>query len=202
MKFPSAHLDAAHELLGSPGMSSWNLISLRLSTTLTLSLFIAMAALSVGCEWGSIGYNKGYAPEQPIAFSHELHAGQYKMQCLYCHSSAERANHSAVPSLNICMNCHLVVAADKPEIQKLAEAYNSNTPIAWKKVHLLPDHVRFNHKRHVEKYGAPQACHTCHGPVESMEVMYQHSSLSMGWCVNCHREKENQAPVSCSTCHY
>ncbi len=165
-------------------------------------LLAAFALTMTACEWGSIGYNKGYAPEQPIAFSHELHAGQYKMQCLYCHSTAERANHSAVPSLNLCMNCHLVVAADRPEIQKLTEAYNNNTPIAWKKVHMLPDHVKFNHKRHVEKYGAPQACHKCHGPVESMEKMYQHSSLSMGWCINCHREKENQAPVNCSTCHY
>jgi hypothetical protein len=185
-------------------MSIWNLFFAK--PTLAKPAIVAtmgmVVLLATGCEWGSIGYNKGYAPEQPIAFSHELHAGQYKMQCLYCHSSAERANHSAVPSLNICMNCHLVVATDKPEIQKLAEAYNSNKPIAWKKVHLLPDHVRFNHKRHVEKYGAPQACHTCHGPVESMEVMYQHSSLSMGWCISCHREKENQAPVSCSTCHY
>jgi len=173
---------------------------------LSAALFVVFASLALtnltGCEWGSIGYNKGYAPDQPVAFSHELHAGEYKMQCLYCHSSAERANHSAVPSLNICMNCHLVVATDKPEIQKITEAYNNNTPIAWKKVHMLPDHVRFNHKRHVEKYGAPQACHKCHGPVESMETMYQHSSLSMGWCISCHREKENQAPVSCSTCHY
>lgn len=169
---------------------------------ITISL-IAVSFLSVmGCEWGAIGYNKGYAPEQPIPFSHELHAGQYKMQCLYCHSAAERANHSDVPSLNICMNCHLVVGTDKPAIQQLSEAYNKGEPVAWKKVHLLPDHVKFNHKRHVQKYGAPQACHKCHGPVESMETMYQSSNLSMGWCINCHREKENQAPVSCSTCHY
>ena len=171
------------------------------SVVAALAAIVAML-FTTGCEWGSIGYNKGYAPEQPIPFSHELHAGQYKMQCLYCHSSAETANHSAVPSLNVCMNCHLVVGTDKPAIQQLSEAYNSGKPVAWKKVHLLPDHVRFNHKRHVEKFGAPQACHKCHGPVESMEVMYQYSNLSMGWCINCHREKENQAPVSCSTCHY
>ena len=164
--------------------------------------FAAVIAMLSGCEWGSIGYNKGYAPEQPIPFSHELHAGNYKVQCLYCHSSAERASHSAVPSLSVCMNCHIQVATDKPAIQQLTEAYTNNKPIPWKKVHLLPDHVRFNHSAHVDRFGAPNACHKCHGPVESMEVLYQHSSLSMGWCVNCHREPENQAPVSCSTCHY
>lgn len=177
-----------------------SLKTLSLASMLSMSMWLT----ACGWEWGSIGYNKGYAPEQPIPFSHELHAGQYKMQCLYCHSSAERANHSAVPSLNICMNCHLVVPGSEgnPWIPKLQEAYAKNEPIVWKKVHLLPDHVKFNHKRHVEKYGAPQACHKCHGPVESMETMYQFSSLSMGWCINCHRESENQAPVSCSTCHY
>lgn len=158
--------------------------------------------LMTGCEWGNIGYNKGYAPEQPIPFSHELHAGQYKIQCLYCHSGVERSAHSPVPSSNLCMNCHLVVASDKPAIQKLAEAYNNKQSIPWVKVHMLPDHVKFNHKAHVDRFGAPQACHKCHGPVESMEVMYQHSNLSMGWCIQCHRQPENQAPISCSTCHY
>ncbi len=177
------------------------------------NLIVLVAALFMfvglsGCEWGSIGYNKGYAPEQPIAFSHELHAGQYKIQCLYCHASAERAAHSAVPSLNICMNCHLVVngagADGEPskEIAKVVDAYNNDKPVAWVKVHMLPDFVKFNHEAHVQKFGAPKACHKCHGPVESMETLFQYSSLSMGWCVNCHRQPENQAPVSCSTCHY
>ena len=162
---------------------------------------ITLVATS-GCEWGSNGYNKGYAPEQPIPFSHKLHAGNYQIQCLYCHSAAERSTASNVPSLNICMNCHLVVATDSPHIQKITKAYNDNTPIKWQNVHLLPDFVKFNHKRHVQKFGAPQACHKCHGPVETMDVLYQHSSLSMGWCVDCHRDPAHQAPVSCSTCHY
>ena len=166
-------------------------------------LFLVTLLLSLaGCEWGSIGYNKGYAPEQPIAFSHELHAGQYKVQCLYCHAGVERSAHSPVPSLNICMNCHLVVATDKPAIQQIAKAYNEKKSIPWVKVHMLPDHVKFNHKAHVQKFGAPQACHKCHGPVESMEVMYQHSPLSMGWCIQCHRAPEHQASTNCSTCHY
>lgn len=173
-----------------------------LRTGAAFVLLVGFGLSLSGCEWGSIGYNKGYAPEQPIPFSHELHAGQYKVQCLYCHSGVERSAHSPVPSLNICMNCHIVVGTDKPAIQRLQEAYNKKQPIPWVKVHMLPDHVKFNHKAHVQKFGAPQACHKCHGPVESMETMYQHSPLSMGWCVECHRQPEHQAPVNCSTCHY
>ena len=167
-----------------------------------LALIGSSVLLTTGCEWGSIGYNQGYEPEQPIAFPHNLHAGNYKIQCIYCHSTAERANHSVVPSLNVCMNCHQLIPTDgKPELQKLVDAYNNDKPVAWNKVHLLPDFVKFNHKRHVQHFGAPQACHKCHGPVESMDKMYQYSSLSMGSCVNCHRDPANQAPVSCSTCH-
>ena len=170
---------------------------------LTISL-IAIGSLSImGCEWGAIGYNKGYAPEQPIPFSHELHAGQYKMQCLYCHSAAERANHSDVPSLNICMNCHLVVGTDKPSIQQLSEAYYKGEQVAWKKVHLLPDHVKFNHKRHVQ---SGYTCQECHGPVQEMDVVYQYSSLKMGWCVSCHRQNLNDqkrpATMDCLVCHH
>ena len=178
-------------------VSDWKSSSGRLTPLISFLMIVVLVGSLSGCEWGAIGYNKGYAPEQPVHFSHELHAGQYKIQCLYCHSSAERAAHSAVPSLNICMNCHLVVATDKADIQKVADAYNNNKPIAWKKVHMLPDFVKFNHEAHVAKFGAPKACHKCHGPVESMETLYQYSSLSMGWCVNCHRQPENQAPVSC-----
>ncbi len=146
-----------------------------------------------------LGYNQGYAPDQPIPFSHELHAGQYKMDCKYCHSNAGQSRHATVPSLNICMNCHMVVKTDSPWIQKITEAYNSGQSVAWEKVHLLPDHVKFNHAAHVLK---DKDCQTCHGPVETMPVVYQWSSLSMGWCVNCHRQPENNAPVSCGTCHY
>ncbi len=202
MTSQSTHLPTSQ--LTSPLTSRWGCETLRnigLSSLFPV-LILMLAFVLTGCEWGSIGYNRGYSPDQPIHFSHELHAGQYKIQCLYCHSSAERAAHSAVPSLNICMNCHLVVATDKPAIQQITEAYNNNKPVVWKKVHMLPDFVKFNHAAHVAKFGAPTACHKCHGPVESMEKMYQYSSLSMGWCINCHRQPENKAPVSCSTCHY
>jgi hypothetical protein len=150
-----------------------------------------------------IGYNQGYAPDQPIPFSHELHAGQYKIDCNYCHSGVAVSRHAAVPSLNICMNCHLVINGKSEEgkkhIDRLRTAYNNNEPIEWQKVHLLPDHVKFNHAAHINK---GKECTTCHGPIETMEKVYQWSSLSMGWCVNCHREPENNAPVNCGTCHY
>jgi hypothetical protein len=162
---------------------------------------IALASQLTACKWvfPSIGYNTGYQPDQPIAFSHELHAGQNKIQCLYCHSNAERANNATVPSLNICMNCHMVVATDKPAIQQIQTAYAEGKTINWVKVHKLPDFVHFNHRRHIK---AGVACSTCHGPVETMKQIRQVSDLSMGWCVNCHRKPENNAPVSCSTCHY
>ncbi len=146
-----------------------------------------------------IGYNKGYQPTQPIPFSHKLHAGQYQINCKYCHTATEVSRHAAVPSLNICMNCHIMIKNDSEWIQKIAEAYSNNEPVQWKKVHLLPDHVKFNHSAHVL---AGKECTTCHGQIQEMETVEQINSLSMGWCVNCHRKPENNAPVSCGTCHY
>ena len=161
----------------------------------------------------SLLYNDGYEPDQPIPFSHKLHAGQYKIDCRYCHAGVDVSKHSSLPSLNICMNCHLTVKTDSPWIKKITSAYMENKPIAWQKVHLLPDHVKFSHFHHIK---AGKDCAVCHGPVESMEVVYQYKNLSMGWCVNCHRQapddnkmlkdlKEDghsQAPINCSTCHY
>lgn len=150
----------------------------------------------------TIGYNLGYEPDQPIPFPHDLHAGQYKIDCKYCHSQVEVSRHASVPSLNVCMNCHLGVQV-RPEAQKwidmISSAYQKGESIAWKKVHLLPDHVKFNHSAHIK---AGKACQECHGPVETMKVVRQYQNLSMGWCVNCHKQKENNAPLNCSTCHY
>jgi len=151
-----------------------------------------------------LGYNQGYEPDQPIDFSHELHAGKNKIACQYCHTTTEVSRHASVPSLNICMNCHLSVKTDdkninKKEIEKLTSSFYANKPIQWQKVHLLPDHVKFNHSAHVR---AGKSCQTCHGPVETMKKVYQYNSLSMGWCVNCHRKPENKASTNCGTCHY
>lgn len=148
----------------------------------------------------TIGYNKGYAPDQPIPYSHQLHAGQYKIDCKFCHVGAEVSRHASVPSLNICMNCHQNISTvGKPALVQLQKAYFDNKPVEWAKVHLLPDHVKFNHAAHVRK---GKQCQECHGAIETMPVVSQHSSLSMGWCINCHRQPENNASVSCGTCHY
>jgi hypothetical protein len=149
--------------------------------------------------WGSFGYNKGYSPEQPIPFDHALHAGTHQIQCQYCHNQVERSGASNIPSLSTCMNCHLVVKTDSPLIQQLREAYDSGKSIQWVKVHMLPDHAKFNHSAHINK---GVSCQTCHGPIETMKQVYQYSDLSMGWCVNCHRQPENNAPINCSTCHH
>ena len=161
----------------------------------------------------SLLYNKGYQPDQPIPFSHKLHAGEYKIDCRYCHTGVEVSRHSSLPSLNVCINCHQTVKTDSPWIQKITESYYENKPIAWQKVHLLPDFVKFSHFHHIK---AGKDCTVCHGSVENMEVISQQKDLSMGWCVNCHRqspeerkvlkelkeERHQQAPVNCSTCHY
>ncbi len=168
----------------------------------TSALAIASALLFVGCDKIhnlSIGYNQGYAPEQPIPFDHSLHVQTNKIQCQYCHNQVERSSHSNIPALSTCMNCHLTVKTDSPHIQKLREAYDKAQPIQWVKVHMLPDHVRFNHSAHIAK---GVNCQTCHGPIETMQKVYQFSNLNMGWCVNCHRQPENKAPLNCSTCHY
>ena len=164
-----------------------------------------------------LAYNNNYQPDQPIPFSHAIHIGQYQMDCRYCHTAVEEGRHAGVPSLDICMNCHLTVKPDSPHIQKLRTAYENNQPIVWEKVHLLPDFVKFNHSLHIKalssgfaetsqlppsKEQIQKTCTTCHGKVENMEIMYQHESLSMGWCVQCHRKEENKAPTNCSTCHY
>jgi hypothetical protein len=159
-----------------------------------------LALVLTGCklQYG-VGYNQGYEPEQPIPFDHSVHVGKHNIQCMYCHSHVERSTHSNIPSLQTCMNCHIQVKTDSPHITKLREAFESGKGIEWVKVHMLPDHVRFNHSAHINK---GVNCMTCHGEIEKMKVVRQHSDLSMGWCVNCHREKENKAPLNCSTCHY
>ncbi|MCA0130984.1 c-type cytochrome [Winogradskyella alexanderae] len=157
-----------------------------------------------------IGIDQGYEPVQPIHYSHRIHAGENGIDCKYCHSSARVSKHSGIPSLNICMNCHKAIGEVaeatqqegikefgvdyNAEIQKLYEAvgwdgtgYTGETqPVKWIRIHNLPDFAYFNHSQHVSVAGLE--CQTCHGPVEEMEIMYQHSPLTMGWCINCHRE--------------
>ncbi len=149
--------------------------------------------------------NVGYAPKQPIPFSHKLHAGTgpsysagtpRKIPCLYCHANAERSRHATVPAVNVCMNCHVVVRTDRPAIQMVNSLYQANQPIPWVRVHRLPDYVYFSHRWHIAR---GFACQKCHGPVETMDVVQQVASLKMGWCIDCHRL--NKASTECNTCH-
>jgi len=140
----------------------------------------------------SIGIQQGYAPKQPIAFSHKIHAGQYQIDCKYCHTGVLTGKNANIPSPNICMNCHNQIkqgtTTGEGEIAKLVKAYESNTPIEWVRVHNLPDLAYFNHAQHVNVGGVE--CQTCHGPVETMDVVRQHSLLTMGWCIDCHRKTD------------
>lgn len=160
---------------------------------------VLIGLFSTGCKRPGIGYNQGYEPEQPIPYDHSLHAGKYKIDCQYCHANAGRAAKATIPSLNICMNCHIQVKTSSDAIKTLSKAWREGKPVKWTKVHMLPDFVKFNHQRHVN---AGKACQECHGPIETMPVVRQHSQLSMGWCVECHRKPENNAPLNCTTCHH
>lgn len=155
-------------------------------------IFTAIAAKSVIDGLYSVGVQKGYAPTQPIAFSHKLHAGDFKINCNYCHTGVRKSKNANLPSVNICMNCHSsivkVTGATElsTEIQKIYDAKLNNTPIEWVRVHNLPDLAYFNHSQHVNVGGVQ--CQTCHGPIETMEVVKQYSNLTMGWCIDCHRK--------------
>ncbi|MGB0256409.1 MAG: c-type cytochrome [Flavobacteriaceae bacterium] len=158
-----------------------------------------------------VGVDQGYMPVQPIHYSHKIHAGANEIECKYCHSSARVSKHSGIPALNVCMNCHKNIAEYNGEedlengytkdfytneIKKLYAAvgwdeenqrYTGETqPVKWVRIHNLPDFVYFNHAQHVQV--GEIECQKCHGPVEEMEIMYQYSPLTMGWCINCHRE--------------
>jgi hypothetical protein len=183
------------------------------------------------------GNQQGYAPVQPIAFSHQHHAGQLQITCLYCHSGAERSRLAGIPSASTCMNCHRFVTAPtdtaraeaeqarqegrpprrivSPELQKLYDAlglddqlqpdpHKPQRPITWIKVHNLPSYTRFDHRAHVT---SGVECASCHGPVETMDRLTQATDLSMGWCVQCHRQQNEavQKPstvTDCATCHH
>jgi hypothetical protein len=142
----------------------------------------------------SIGVQQNYAPTQPIAFSHKLHAGQYAIDCQYCHTGVMSSKSANIPSANICMNCHSQITVmtgqteKSVEIQKIYDAIQNDKPIEWVRVHNLPDLAYFNHAQHYNVGGI--TCQTCHGPVETMDVVKQYNTLTMGWCIDCHRKTE------------
>ncbi|MBP9837515.1 MAG: cytochrome c3 family protein [Proteobacteria bacterium] len=142
-------------------------------------------------------YKRGYQPEQPIHYSHKIHMEKNQMECQYCHSGVTKSAFATIPSVESCMGCHKAVKTDSPEIKKLKDFYDKNEPVTWVSVNNLPEHVRFNHKRHLK---AGVTCQTCHGQVQKMDVVERMSSFKMGFCVSCHRE--NGASIDCMTCHY
>ncbi|MEP2671354.1 MAG: c-type cytochrome [Cyclobacteriaceae bacterium] len=140
----------------------------------------------------SVGVQQGYAPKQPIAFSHKVHAGQYEIDCQYCHTGASIGRSANIPSPNICMNCHTQIRngtnTGESEIAKIVAAVETNRPIEWVRIHNLPDLAYFNHSQHVNVAGVE--CQTCHGPIQEMDVVKQYSLLTMGWCIDCHRKTD------------
>jgi len=175
----------------------------------------------------NVSLHQGYMPDQPIKFSHKLHAGQNQIACEYCHSGVKKSKSAWIPSTNVCMNCHKYIQQGpqygKEEIAKIYEAtgwdpeeaayVNEPKPVEWIRIHNNPDHAYFNHAQHVAVGNLE--CQTCHGPVEEMEVVYQYSMLGMGWCINCHREEKvkvlgkdteytvaDMGGLNCSKCHY
>ncbi|MBI4477328.1 MAG: cytochrome c3 family protein [Acidobacteria bacterium] len=208
--------------------------------TLLLSTMLVLSVAALARAWRVPFTNQGYQPAQPIAFSHRQHAGELQISCAYCHSGAETSRYAGIPAMNVCMNCHRFVKASfaatreetqragrekrdprpivSPELRKLYDALGLNealrptphrqaTPIAWVRVHRLPDFVYFDHRAHAT---AGVQCAACHGAVASMDRIQQVASLTMGWCVNCHREvnrmgiagKPVSASIDCSACHY
>lgn len=202
--------------------------------------FGASLLVSAMSSWRMPDNQQGYEPEQPIAYSHQLHAGELQIDCKFCHSSADAGRYAGIPSSDVCMKCHRYVTASyeqtqqemqladeegrapkvivSAELNKLYdflaldekfEPIDGAAPksIPWIRVHNLPDYVSFNHQAHVS---VGVSCQTCHGPVETMERVRQHATLSMGWCVNCHRDATRDgidgrpvnASIDCTVCHH
>ncbi len=170
---------------------------------------VAVLATVLGVGWFTQPdrFVRGYQPVQPIPYSHQLHPGTLRIPCLYCHSGAQRSRQAGVPPVEKCMNCHRVTKTDSPYIKNLTAIYNSGRPMQWKRIHSLPDHVYFDHRPHVN---AGVLCQTCHGEVQTMNVVYQQMSMRMSNCLGCHRDPKSALPAGsaikkgpehCYACH-
>ncbi|MBO6574918.1 MAG: cytochrome c3 family protein [Rhodothermales bacterium] len=202
--------------------------------TLSLVLVSGIGIFAIAFVWYYFSpeyTDVGYAPEQPVAFSHRLHAGELGVNCQYCHSQVENAAHSNVPATQTCMNCHNQIRTESLKLLPVRESWATGASIPWVKVHQLPDYAHFAHNVHI-KNGV--GCQTCHGRIDQMEVVELVEPLSMGWCIECHRQPELylrpndeittmgyvqpadfvernmeririeniQPPTNCSACHY
>ena len=179
---------------------------------------VALGARLVYSDVSRLGVHQGYEPDQPIAFPHRVHAGDNRIACLYCHGAARTSRYAGIPSASLCTSCHDLLEKQTGEIERLKEAVQLGHPIAWVKVHNLPDHVYFNHSQHVV---SGVACQRCHGAVERMDRVAQTAPLTMGWCLDCHRSSAHlplsgwervvrgprerpsaAAGLDCAGCHY
>jgi Class III cytochrome C family len=167
---------------------------------ITLGGLVGLGALTFAVYWWASPYHTdvGYAPKQPVAYSHALHAGTLKMDCRYCHSNVEQGSFAGVPPTQTCMNCHSQVKKGSEKLQPIYDSWadgNGTRSVEWVKIHKLPDFAYFNHSAHVGlgvgENRAAIGCETCHGRIDTMEVVRQVQPLSMGWCLDCH---SNPAP--------
>ncbi len=168
---------------------------------------VLITVLGVGWYTQPDRFVRGFQPAQPIPYSHNLHAGVLKIPCMYCHSGALKSRVAGVPPVEKCMNCHKVTKTQSPAVKKLAAVYASGEPLRWRRVYSLPDYVFFDHRPHVS---AGILCQTCHGEVQTMDVLYQEMSLRMSNCLGCHRDPRNALPADsgiqrgpehCNACH-
>ena len=165
-------------------------IKYRFVPVLILLVSLGVMTKMIATAAIDLGRSKNYAPDQPIKFSHKVHAGANRIDCKYCHHLAEFSKSAGIPATELCMNCHILVRegtrSGKFEIAKVLEANETKKPVQWIRLHNLPDHVFFSHAQHVGV--AKVDCKQCHGQVQEMDIMRQNSDLSMGWCINCHRQ--------------
>lgn len=158
-----------------------------LAVALSLPAVGLVVIVSIWYWWSPKFTDVGYQPEQPVEFSHQLHAGQMGMDCRYCHNTVEESAHAAVPPTATCMNCHATVVPDSPLLEPVRASAETGEPIEWVRVHMLPDYAYFDHSAHV---GAGVGCVSCHGQIDQMPIVRQAEPLSMSWCLDCHRNPE------------
>ena len=185
----------------------------RLIVLVSVVVFAAILFIFMRRGANLVDNNQGYEPDQPIAFSHKVHAGDNAISCLYCHSSAEKGRHAGIPAASVCMNCHSNIKKESPEIRKITKALDANEVIEWVRVHRLADFVYFSHGQHVAV--GQINCQTCHGAVEKMTRLSQDKNMTMGWCIECHKNSDvvihdtlktkkvsEVGGTDCAKCHY
>jgi hypothetical protein len=161
----------------------------KIPPVILAGLLIAVAAVIGGIWywWSPWFTDVGYAPKQPGPYSHKLHAGDLHLDCRYCHTGVEVSAVAMVPPTQTCMNCHTLLKPDSPKLKALRASWENKQPMEWVRVHKTPDYAYFNHSAHI---GAGVGCESCHGNIASMEVVHQDQPLSMGWCLDCHRNPD------------